>query len=160
MLQITNQKCSIAVLRTAYGVAAANSTPAAGFAAFEWFAPQPSQITAQQVHSSLLVKHNYQGKSGYSSQATGQGALANGSSAGAAVDTSNAADHESKAQLADDQDPTGMASAARAADAVPDDESVCHPADPYCQAGEQPPRPDDFHEEGDGTTPPSSGFPA
>lgn len=46
-----------------------------------------------------------------------------------------------------------------AAEALADDET-CHPADPYCTVGEAPPRPDDFHEEGDGTTPPSSGFPA
>jgi len=39
-------------------------------------------------------------------------------------------------------------------------DDACHPADPYCTAGEAPPRADDFHEEGDGTTPPSSGFPA
>lgn len=39
-------------------------------------------------------------------------------------------------------------------------DDACHPADPYCTAGEAPPRADDFHEEGDGTTPPSSGFPS
>uniref|UniRef100_A0A383W1H3 Uncharacterized protein n=1 Tax=Tetradesmus obliquus TaxID=3088 RepID=A0A383W1H3_TETOB len=38
----------------------------------------------------------------------------------------------------------------------------CHPADPYCQAGEQAPMPDGFHEPepGDDHIPPSSGFPA
>jgi hypothetical protein len=46
-----------------------------------------------------------------------------------------------------------------AAEALADDEA-CHPADPYCSVGEEPPRPDDFHEEGDGSTPPSAGFPA
>lgn len=39
-------------------------------------------------------------------------------------------------------------------------EDACHPADPYSAVGEEPPRPDDFHEEDDGTIPPSSGFPA
>lgn len=39
-------------------------------------------------------------------------------------------------------------------------DDACHPADPYCTVGEPAPRPDDYHEEGDGTTPPSSGFPA
>lgn len=46
-----------------------------------------------------------------------------------------------------------------AAEALANDEA-CHPADPYCTVGEAAPRSDDFHEEGDGTTPPSSGFPA
>jgi hypothetical protein len=38
----------------------------------------------------------------------------------------------------------------------------CHPADPYCQAGEEAPMPDGFHEPepGDDHIPPSSGFPA
>lgn len=47
-----------------------------------------------------------------------------------------------------------------AAELLADDEACCHPADPYCTVGEAPPRPDDFHEEGDGSTPPSAGFPA
>jgi hypothetical protein len=34
-----------------------------------------------------------------------------------------------------------------------------HPADPYAQEHVPPPRPDDFHDEGD-RTPPSSSFPA
>lgn len=46
-----------------------------------------------------------------------------------------------------------------AAEALANDEA-CHPADPYCSVGEEAPRPDDFHEEGDGSTPPSAGFPA
>jgi hypothetical protein len=38
----------------------------------------------------------------------------------------------------------------------------CHPADPYCQAGEKARMPDGFHEPepGDDHIPPSSGFPA
>jgi hypothetical protein len=38
----------------------------------------------------------------------------------------------------------------------------CHPADPYCQAGEEAPMPDGFHEPEpeDDHIPPSSGFPA
>lgn len=44
--------------------------------------------------------------------------------------------------------------------AAEEEEDACHPADPYCAVGEEPPRPDDFHDEGDGSTPPSSGFPA
>ncbi|KIY99746.1 hypothetical protein MNEG_8215 [Monoraphidium neglectum] len=34
-----------------------------------------------------------------------------------------------------------------------------HPADPYAQAGEAPPRPDDMHDEDD-AAPPSASFPA
>lgn len=36
---------------------------------------------------------------------------------------------------------------------------LAHPTDPYAQEGSAPPRPDDFHEDGDGL-PPSSSFPA
>lgn len=58
------------------------------------------------------------------------------------------------------EDPSGLAAASTTADAALESDDVCHPADPYCQAGEEPPRPDDFHDDGDGSTPPSSGFPA
>jgi hypothetical protein len=41
---------------------------------------------------------------------------------------------------------------------LPDEEQ--HPADPYAAQQQQPPRPDDYHEEGDGAVGPSSSFPS
>eukprot|EP00877_Chromochloris_zofingiensis_P010668 jgi/Chrzof1/5855/Cz16g18080.t1 len=41
----------------------------------------------------------------------------------------------------------------------PGGDDDAHPADPYAQEGVPPPRPDDYHEDGD-SEPPSASFPA
>lgn len=81
--------------------------------------------------------------------------LSDGSSAAAATDTTDRPD-----RTADSASGFGADSGSTTSAAAAEEDAVCHPADPYCQAGEEAPRPDDFHKEGDGSTPPSAGFPA
>jgi hypothetical protein len=86
-----------------------------------------------------------------------------GTSANAALDKAAehiGPDHTSTNTTNSSSSSTGSQQQPEAAAEVLADDEACHPADPYCTVGEAAPRPDDFHEEGDGSTPASAGFPA